>query len=73
MNVNFFYMEEFKYIPFPSFAFPNLSECWWEGSAPTVTPPTSLSGILGQCNKIGDVTFRADPVFTTASVGKEMT
>ena len=31
-------------------------ECWWEAS--TAVPPISASGIMGQYNQIGDITFR---------------
>jgi len=37
----------------------NRMEYWWEGSAPTATPPTSTSDITGQQNKIGGITFGA--------------
>jgi len=34
-------------------------EYWWEGSAPTAIPPTSASDVMGQHNKIGDISFEA--------------
>ena len=34
-------------------------EYWWEGSTSTAVPPTSTSDIVGQCNKIEGITFRA--------------
>ena len=37
----------------------NVMKYWWEGSVSTVIPPTSASYIVGQHNKIGDITFGA--------------
>jgi len=34
---------------------------WWEVSNSTAIPPTFTSEIEGQHNKIGGITFRADP------------
>jgi len=36
---------------------------WWEGSTSTAIPPTSISGALGQHNKIGGITFRTALIF----------
>lgn len=36
----------------------NVTECWWEGSVSTATPPTSASDIVGQHTKIGGITFK---------------
>ena len=35
----------------------NVMEYCWEGSAPTPIPPTSASDVVGQHNKLGDITF----------------
>jgi len=37
----------------------NVREYWWEDSDSTAIPPTSASDIVGQHNKIGDITFGA--------------
>jgi len=31
----------------------------WKGSTSTAIPPTSISDVVGQNNKIGGITFRA--------------
>jgi len=36
-----------------------VMEYWWEGSSYTAIPPKSTSDIVGQCNKIGSITFGA--------------
>ena len=37
----------------------NVMEYWWEGSTSAAIPPTSASDVVGQHNKIGDITFGA--------------
>ncbi len=37
----------------------HVKEYWWEGSSSTAIPPTSVSDVLVQHNKIGDITFIA--------------
>ena len=37
----------------------NIMEYWWESSTSPAIPPTSASGIMGQHNKIGGITFGA--------------
>jgi len=34
-------------------------EYWWKGSSSTAVPPTSASDVVGQHNKIADITFEA--------------
>lgn len=34
-------------------------EYWWEGSTPAAAPQISASHVMNQCNKVGDITFRA--------------
>ena len=36
-----------------------VTDCWQEGSAPIVIPPTAASDVMGQHNKIGGITFKA--------------
>jgi hypothetical protein len=73
MNVigcNFFHMKEFNYTPLfhthfhetdpllPSVAQQqNLTEYWREGSASTAISITFASAVVGQHNKMGDITF----------------
>ena len=35
----------------------NVTGYWWEGSTPTALPTISPSEVMGQHNKIGDITF----------------
>ena len=35
----------------------NVMGCCWEGSVSTAIPPTSVSDVLGQHNKIGGITL----------------
>ena len=37
----------------------NVMEYWWEGLISTAIPPTSASDVVGQHNKVGDITFGA--------------
>ena len=37
----------------------HVLEYWWEGLTSAVTPPTSASDVMGQCNKTGGITYRA--------------
>jgi len=37
----------------------NIMGYWWEGSTSTAIPPTFVSDIVGQHNKIGGITFGA--------------
>ena len=46
----------------------NETEYWWEGSTYTVIPPTSVSDVVGQHNKIGDNTSKADFIFEINTV-----
>jgi len=47
-------------------------EYWWEGSTSTAISPTSASGIVGQHNKIGGITFGAAIVFRSHSAANYM-
>jgi hypothetical protein len=40
-----------------------LANYWREGSTFTAIPPASASNIVGQYNKIGDITFEAHFVY----------
>jgi len=44
-------------------------EYWWEGSTSTAIPPTSISGIMGQCNNMRGITLGAARAKNTASSG----
>ena len=35
----------------------HVKEYWWEGLTSTAMPPTSVSDVMGQRNKIGGITF----------------
>ena len=37
----------------------NVMKYWWEGSTSTAILPTSTSDIMGQCDKVEDITFGA--------------
>ena len=37
----------------------NMMKYWWEGSTSTTIPSTSGFDVLGQCEKIGGITFGA--------------
>jgi len=37
----------------------NVMGYWWEGSPPTAIPLTTVFDVMGQCNKIGGITFGA--------------
>ena len=41
----------------------SVTEYGWEGSAFTLTPPSSASDIAGQHNEIGGIIFRAALIF----------
>jgi len=40
----------------------NVTGYWWEDSAPAAMPSSSMSGVVGQQNKIGGITFGAAPL-----------
>ena len=42
----------------------NVMEYWWKCSASTSIPPTSISDIVGQHNKIRGIIFRVPLIFT---------
>ena len=44
-----------------------VMECRWEGSVSTAIPPPSASDVMGQHNKQGGITFRADTVMGGSS------
>jgi len=35
-----------------------VMEYWWEGSTSAAVPPTSISDVMGEHNKIGGITFK---------------
>ena len=45
----------------------NVTEYCQEGSASTAIPPTLTSDVMGQHNKIGGITFRANLIETMDS------
>jgi len=40
----------------------HVMEFWWEGSTSTAIPPPSASAVVGQHNRLGDITFGTAPV-----------
>ena len=42
----------------PSVTQQNGTEYWWEGSTFNAIPPTLASDVMGQQNKVRDITFR---------------
>jgi len=41
---------------------------WWEGSSPTAIPPTPISDVVGQLNKIEGITFGTALICTNCSL-----